>query len=44
MKVGVEVEADVASAIHASIYIVVGPSGAVWAQTVGPLPEPQDCQ
>ena len=44
MKIGVAVEADVERAIHDSICIVVGPSGAVWARTVGPFPEPQDCQ
>ena len=43
MKVGVEVEADVDRTIQVSIYIVVGPSGIVWAQTGSSPPEPQDC-
>ena len=40
VKVGVEVEveADVDKAIHVLIWIVVGLSGAVWAQTDGLLP------
>ena len=44
VKVSVEVEADVDRTIHVSICIVVGPSGAVWDQAGGSLPEPQDCQ